>query len=570
MALAQTDDPIAVPTLPVGYHLDHFREMLGFVTRLYGSILGQATRDWLKDFNALPPAAQSLFVRMANRKGTIFRTRSLSYEDVPDPGEALAALSGAGFVSPVDRDDHAALLALLTKAELAAILSASGVAIPKGQPRATLEAAARKSLDFERLFLTSVTGDLVVRRRLRPLRYLLFLYFGHIEDSLTRFTLRDLGRMRTHADQQDYAPRFSCRRGAEDSFRYAAQRADLKGLSDTETVALAHDVMRWPRPAAAAQVYRDKLLFDLGRCLERAGEPALAQAIYALGASFDCTERWVRLAWAAGAREAVRLRLQAIVDNPGDETEALFAEDFLRRKIDGNRTGVLTVMLRAAADVEVEAAISATPEAAVLSAYADRGWQGYHAENEPWRALFGLLFWDWLYGPQAPPLQNEFQRMPASLRDGLFYDAQSDALERRLAVLADPDKTMTVLRAVFAAEQGAPNAMLGWDETVLERLDPLVRLAPPGGLVDVMRAMARDYPTRKTGFPDLLLWRGDRLRLVEVKTATDSLRRNQLLQLRLLGEADFDVCIERMVPRANAATAQGRQGKRHAAVVSRG
>lgn len=535
--------------LPVGYHLDHFREMLAFVTQLYGPILGPGTQSWLQDFQSLPAAAQSLFVRFANRKGTIFRTGKLCYEDVPKIGAAIADLAHFGFVSPVNPTDFDALLALLTKAELAAILTAAGVAVHKSQSRGDLVEAARGSLDFERLFLKAITGDLVVRRRLKPLRYLLFLYFGRIEDTLTRFTLRDLGQMQTHAGQQDFAPRFTCRHAAEQSFHYASCRADLPGLSEAALLSLARELPDWPEPVAAAADYRDALIFDLGRCLERAAHKDVAQSVYALGRSFECIERWVRLAWTAGERQAVETCLEAMRAEPRSEAEAIFASDFLDRKIAGKRTGIFTDVLRTADAVPIDANLFMSPESAVLSSYAADGWQGYHAENEPWRALFGLLFWDWLYGRHAPPLQNEFQRIPASLRDRSFYDANARELERRLTVLSKPEKTVHLLEAVFAAEQGAPNAMLGWGEAVLDRLDPLVRLAPRGAIAVVMRALAHDYRARKTGFPDLILWRGSQLRLVEVKTATDSLRRNQLAQLRLLGKAGFDVRVERAIQR---------------------
>jgi len=97
----------------VGYHLAHFREMLGFVERVYGGVLNDATRGWLSDFAALPVEAQSLFVRIANRKGKVFRVDHLRYEDVPDRAAALRALEQGGFVSALYEGDYAAALSVL-------------------------------------------------------------------------------------------------------------------------------------------------------------------------------------------------------------------------------------------------------------------------------------------------------------------------------------------------------------------------------------------------------------------------------------------------------------------------
>ena len=534
--------------LPVGYHLAHFREMLTFVERVYGPVLGSEQCAWLCDFVALEPQAQSLFVRIANRKGSVFRTDKLAYTDVPDISAACEALAGVGFVAPLSGEDFDAALATLSKTDLLLALSRApaGDDIRKSWTRAQLIGVARARLSFDDCFPSEIRSRYVVQRRRRTLRYLLYLYFGRIEQSLTRFALRDLGIVRTHSFRDAFEARFETREQAETSFFYADL---LDGLTDTNAQkirGLLGSVDGWPATDELTAPLRDTLLYALGRSLERAGDTAAARGVYECGESADCGERAIRLAYAAGERDSVRERLEVMIADPVSDEGALFAQDFLARKFGGKRTSVVTDLLRAAEVIGVDESQRASPERGALNFFRRKGWAGLHAENTPWRTLFGLLFWDILYGSDTASLHNAFERMPEVLRARTMLDQNGNAVEARLALLDDPDRALTALLKVFSAEHGTPNAIFRWHEDMIERLQPLLTLAPRGGLARVMREIARDYPARKDGFPDLMLWRDDALRLIEIKTSGDSLRRNQLLQLGLLREAGFDVTVNRV------------------------
>ena len=528
--------------LPAGYHVAHFSEMLNFVGSVYAHVLAPVHRKWLTDFGSLHPAAQSLFVRIANRKSVVFRTEHLRYEDVDDRDRRLGDLHRAGFTSRLEPLDFADALGALPKDDLFALLTETDDSIRKSWTRPRLMTLARERLRFEECFAGSRGEAFIVQRRVHELRFLLYLYFGRIEESLTRFALRDLGLVRTHKFRTEFEARFETLEEAETSFFYADHHARLPSMDAAAIAALAQDALHW---TASEADKRDALLFELGRRVEKSGDTETARGLFERGGSAECGERAIRLAYAAGDKDIARARLEAMIDNPASDGEALFAADFHARKFGGKRTSAITDMLRAAGTIKLDESNRTTPERGAIRHYERQGWTVHHAENTPWRTLFGLLFWEQLYGGGTATLHNEFERMPRALKSGTFYADHAEAIEARLAVLDDPDKALTALLKTFTAEHGAPNAVFRWRNDAIDLLRPLLN-APMGALATILREMAKDYPNRKDGFPDLMMTRDGALRLIEIKTENDQIRRNQLMQLLLLKRAGFDVAVNRV------------------------
>jgi hypothetical protein len=70
-----------LPVLPAYYYLDHFVEMLEFVQKTYGSILGDEHRAFIARFDGLSQDARCLLIRMVNRRGAIFNRSLFSYPE---------------------------------------------------------------------------------------------------------------------------------------------------------------------------------------------------------------------------------------------------------------------------------------------------------------------------------------------------------------------------------------------------------------------------------------------------------------------------------------------------------
>ena len=214
-------------TLPVGYHLTHFQEMLDCMEQVYAHVLDDAERLWMADFRMLDPSAQSLLVRMSNRKGTVFRKEQLRYDDVDDQAVRVDELVTAGFVDFLNQDDFADALAVHTKDDLFDLLLEAHAeeGVRRSWARSKIEEAVRARLEFHDCFGDARRAEFVVQRRIEPLRYFLYLYFGRIEESLTRFALRDLGLMRSNGVKGTFEARFETRREATESFFFAGKLA---------------------------------------------------------------------------------------------------------------------------------------------------------------------------------------------------------------------------------------------------------------------------------------------------------------------------------------------------------
>lgn len=541
--------PLPRRELPQLYYLTHFQEMLDFLREKYAHVLAAEHRGFMADFEALGTEAQCLYVRLVNRKGSVFETAKLRYAEIPALQETMTALNEAGFAGPVAQDSFDALLESLSKDALIELLAPhlETVGVKRSWPKARVLAHAKATLNFESYSTSPAFERYVVQARRNELGYLLYLYFGRIEEGLTRFALRDLGVVRTHSFKNDYEARFETQEEALACYFYASLREDLAALADDGCRAWASDALHWPEAAGdKSEDLRDKLLTELGSRLEKADDVEAALKVYGLGNSALCNERLVRLRYARGEREVVREKLEAMMAQPASDMEALFAQDFYARKFKGKRTSLLTDRLRAGKTIGIDESFRNTPERGAVDYYRRQGFEAVQSENGLWRALFGMLFWDEIYCDQNAAIHNAFERLPESLKSGGFYDAFQDRIERKLEALADPSATIQKLLGTLSAHYGTPNGIFLWRPAVGDWLDPFVKLAPPAAAAKVLRAMCKSYVTRKDGFPDLMLWNDAQLRFVEIKTAGDQIRRNQLMQLDLLTKSGFEVEVNRV------------------------
>ncbi len=535
--------------LPQLYYLTHFQEMLDFVREKYAHVLDAAHQDFLREFGALELQAKCLFVRMVNRKGRVFETAKLRYAEIGDLPQAVAVLRGGGFANPVEPQDFGALLEGLSKDALIALMAPhlETAGVKRSWPKAAVLAHARATLRFEHFAKSEAVRCFVVQGRCAALEFLLYLYFGRIEQGVTRFALRDLGLVRTHHFKADYEARFETHEEASVSYFYARRLEDLKHTRDEACLLWAQEVTGWPdAPCDIAEELRDRLLFALGSRLEKAGETEAALAVYQRGGSALCNERLIRLHYARGQRDLVRARLEAMMAEPASDLEALFAQDFYLRKFKGKRTSALTDRLRAAEVIGVDESLRNAPERGAADYFRRQGYEVFQSENSVWRALFGMLFWEEIYCESEASLHNAFERLPQSLKSGGFYEAFQDRIETKLARLKDPAAALKMLLSSLTAHYGTPNGIFRWRATITDWLAPFLRQAPPDALASVLREMCRDYMGRKDGFPDLMLWKDGDLRFIEIKSAGDQIRRNQLMQLDLLGRSGFTVEVKRV------------------------
>ncbi len=537
--------PRKIPDLPIYYYLTNFEAMIAAIAQRYSECLDDRAREFIVQFSALPEYARCLYVRLAGRKGRVFDLRRLNYDEISELPDQAETLRGAGFLRRVAQIDFEDYLRGLIKPDLVAVMdeNLSQGSFKKSWKKDLLVQAALDHLCFDDV---DISGDWIVQARIDALDYLLFLYFGQITPNLQPFTLRDLGLMRAPDWGDDYGARFDDCASARAAYFYARALCDFKHGNDIKTAALIDTVDHWPAPQeGSAEAARDKLLQKLGGLSERLGDIETALLLYGRSDAPLCNERVVRLRYTRGDKDWVKTRLEALIDNPGSDAELMFASDFYARKFNGKRTSMMTDILREAEIITLDEAFRNTPERAAAHHYREEGFTVSRAENAPWRALFGLTFWPLLFGDKATGLHSAFDRLPADLKLGTFYDTHKDAVEARLEMFRHPDSALSMLLRELTHHYGQGNAIFRWNSTLLDRLRPMINLAGPG-CADILRAMAKDWKNTRDGFPDLMLHTSDTLRFVEVKAEGDVLRRNQLTRLQQLRRAGFTVDVARV------------------------
>jgi len=532
--------------LPTYYYHSNFCDMLGFVRKRYTGAMDKAHLAFLSDFFALSHPAQCFYVRMAGRKNRVFDISKLSYPEIGDLYTVSQELRVAGFAHMVAEDDFKEFLETLTKPELISRLSEAPGEIKfkrTGKKDALVE-AAQEYLCFAEM---TISERFLVQGRSQDLSFISFLYFGKIEENMQRFTMRDLGLIKVPDFKQEYAARFHAFDEAWAAYFYARSLRRLRNENDTNIVELIDTVGQWPAPESEADMSaRDQLCFGLGKICEKAEDTETALSIYAQGQGQKSHEREVRLRYKLGQKDWTEKRLEDLIDSPSSDSEYDFAVDFYARKFGKKRTSQMTDILRAGLEIRLDEALKHLPEYAAKRSFERDGFEVYRSENGVWRMLFGLLFWDELFGKRAT-LHNVFDRRPSNLKNGTFYTDFKGKIEDKLAQLSNQKHAQLALLKTFSSAYGKPNGIFMWSRETFDQVAALVSHADTNGLVTIMRSMAQNYMEMKDGFPDLMrIWDGS-LSFVEVKAPGDVIRRNQLTRIRQLRDTGFDVEIARII-----------------------
>lgn len=535
----------SIKELPQFYYHRHFCDMLTHVSTRYTNVMGPAHTGFIRDFDALPFEAQCAYARIAGRKGSVFNVHHLHYSEIKDLSAQFEHLRQTGFVRSVREEDFSAYLERLTKPELTGLMldRVSETEFKRSWKKSRLIEIAQVHIAFEDV---TFPNNLIVQDRLEALHFLLYLHFGRVETSLQSKTLSDLGLVRP-VPKEKTRNDFASLEEAETSYFYAQALNTLKTGQACEIEALIKRVEDWPAPHnKRTEMQQGKLLQKLGGLSERQGEIDNALSLYTRSDSAHCNERVVRLRYARNEsddRDWVQTRLEAMIENPESDGEYLFAQDFYQRKFKKKRTSFVTDILRDSQIIYLDEAFRHTPERAAMRHFKEKGLEAYRTENRPWLTLFGLLFWDELYGGETA---STLRSLPLSLRNGTFYDTHKQAIEAKLIDLGNPSKTLLLLLKIMTQHYNKANGVFIWGERSLDRIKALITHSPKDALAQIMRQMCQNYAEMKDGFPDLLLIENGCARFIEIKAEGDVLRRNQLTRLRQLKAAGYEAEVLRV------------------------
>lgn len=548
--------------LPEKYYLDNFESLLSFVEEKCGSLLSRREKNFYRRFRQLPEAARCLFIRLANRKGSYFRTSKLSYAEIPDLTDTIDLLCQQKFFSPLalrHASDLSDILCIFPKVDLLPILRQLDAEWAKGVralKKPDLVAQSVGHLNHRKLIGAIRTQELLVRVNYEcELEMIRFLYFGDIHGDMTQFVIRDLGLIKTETlDEEKLRAYFSTRQEAEDKLLISKTYQMFKVLRD-EQLAPADTIYTWfteqqltrARFCEPSWPMFDKLSLRLGKLLEQQQHPKFALHVYQHTEKAPARERCVRLMHKLGLKNEALNLCDAILATPQNAEEHYFAQDFQDRIHKRKRTKRTTDFLKRSDCITLDVDTRYYVEAGVLAYFQDLGYEGVHTENYLWRGFFGLLFWDIIFDQDCEAMHHPMQVTPTDFYTPAFLRKRKKQLLERLKVLEHADRFYRIIQHHYETKVGISNPMVGWHESILPLVAQCYDCLEPSQISSILLEMAKDLKENTRGFPDLFVWNDSSYRFIEVKSPNDHLSAQQLHWLHFFQQQGVKAEVIRVV-----------------------
>ncbi|HXH30604.1 MAG TPA: exonuclease domain-containing protein [Bacteriovoracaceae bacterium] len=524
--------------LPPKYYLSHFQEFLTLLRQNYRPYFEHQHQQFLDQFDSLTEDSKCSFIRMVNRKGTLFSVETLRYQEIADTEASLEELQDKNFVRRACAQDLPAILSGLKKEKLLALLAGHSRPLKKSWSKTQLVALAVEEAGHIQSSCPQIFQNWVVQLKEEELEYLMFLFFGKIQSNLTLYALRDLGIRKTSTQKTTFESRFSSLEEARTHYFFSI----LIGRPGSLSLVTAADIHAWPSPPDhLCFLLREEALLSLYNQRRESCDPQALLEILEHCHGHPGREKRARLLYQAGHTEDCLEVLHAILENPNIDEEYLFAEDFMARKFGVRKRSLLTETLRNAQKIEIDESYFRHPELGIQDHLKSKGIKSYFAENDLWNSLFGIFFWHELFESTASALFNEFERSPRDLYGSLFFERHEAAIRRKLELLEDKQKLFEYIGEIYSSKSEIPNGVFSFQEDTLELVSTFLQKASAVGVREILLHMAQDYRNRNTGYPDLMCVCENEVFFYEIKAEGDSLKNKQLKQLLALSRAGFRV-----------------------------
>ena len=532
-----------LPDLPPKYYLDNYRYVLDFVKKLYAEILIESERQFLDAFDLLSEVAQCLFVRFTNRRGSFFKVNSLSYPELADIPAALTELIETGFIESLG-ENHIArtdeVVSLFTKPELLMLTQALDPAVPPAKSIRKPDLVRWLMHEYEAMELIEGIDALEpVIKVCHEVEAMMmrFLFFGNRHNDMSEFVIRDLGHVQYQSFQEEnFSVRFETRKDVEDKLMISLTGETFHEQKDELPPEEIYDwFMNWQGglvgelSSVAEPSYR-RLVLRVGAWLERKKLPEQALAVYQLTDHAPSRERRARLLQRVGDIEEALALCEDMIAHPQNADERFFGLDY-REKIKNKKKRIVrrtTQALKDADAVPVPISFRYRVESGVMEYFRGQGYEAAFSENEPWRALFGLIFWDIIYDTNVRAIHHPLQRVPSDFFLPDFYLKREGLLQARLEELSDQEAYGNLVKQTYTEKFGTANVLVAWFEGQLELVLLIIKYLMPAQLRAILLEMAQHLRENTRGFPDLLIWKDDEYDFVEVKSPTDHLSSQQL------------------------------------------
>jgi hypothetical protein len=527
--------------LPPFYYLDNFYKLIKHAGDTYPELLVPAEKAWLHSFAQLSRQAQALLVRMLMRKGELFRSDKLCYDEVGDVQSAAQELEQSGFIKLNPALSARSLaLHLLTKQESVDLFAVEGKGIRKEQLLARLPDEVPASA-------TVMPFQVYQLQQAEMIACLSLLFFANTRQDLSQFVVSDLGLQRFESYSLSRERRFFTGRGPIDQLLVLHQLCrDYEGISYREEAALDSLIARLPPLSghAGADRRQSKFVSMIARDYERLGCFDKALHWFSTTSLPPSRERRARILEGQGRDVEAQQLVEVMLEQPTDQPEfevALRLDERLRRK-KGERIARRQKPEQNAEHLTLDLSQERV-ELAVRRFYQAAGWQVFFTENHLLCGLFGLAFWDVIFSEQEGAFINPYQQQPLDLYQPEFVRRRQVLIEQRLAEGRRGELAQRI-RRVWAEKQGLVNAFVHWPTMTEELLDLALAAMSPELMTELFSTMLCDLRHFRSGMPDLIAFKDGRFIWLEVKGPGDKLQQSQWRWLEVFNrlQVPFKVC----------------------------
>jgi|TARA_B100002003_G_C14154257_1_gene555432 hypothetical protein len=531
---------VPVPVdLPVGYYRDNFLALLDFVREQYADILTAEETAYADRFIDLTLDAQRLYVRLVSRRGPLFRSDKLHYAEILDLPSAARELLAGNFVDHGKDEDDSVILALLTKADLVALIGDKTTAIGTLPRSDLLDRVNTAAVDIRPQLHFEIYRPLMMEY----LRLYRLLFFGNLSQDLTQFVLTDLGLLNYEKYVISADARLFKLREVVDKtlLLHELNESSHAAVEQNDREALLEIVALLPDSEQETTLIRRKnrILNRIGRQLERQQDYPNALLVYAQSSAPPARERSARILRKLALLPQSYALCQSIQGDPADEAELEFATRFmpgLQKKIGLEVSeGLSPVLLddNNSLLVSLPHDEAVRVEESVRTYYDNHASRCYYVENHLFLGLFGLAFWDIIFMSVKGAFFNRYQSSPTDLYTPAFQSARQTAITDRLAEMKNSDRWLDVLHETYAEKLGVANRFVHWQVLSEEILQLSLQRIPASHLAHVFERLLWDLRNNRSGFPDLVLFPDcGSYQLLEVKGPGDRLQDNQKRWIR--------------------------------------
>ena len=382
-----------------------------------------------------------------------------------------------------------------------------------------------------------------------------FLFFGNRYADMTEFVIRDLGHVRFQSfDEQHLSIQFETRKDVDDTLMVSLMKETFDIMKQEFPPEEIFDwFMNWQVGVAGnlspkALPSYHQFILRVSAWLERKKMLSQALSIYQLTNNAPARERRVRLLYNLGEIDEALALCEEIAENPQNADERYFSEDFYER-INNKKKRIVkrtTQALKSAGAIDVPIMYRYQVELGAIHYYREQGFQAVFSENEPWRSLFGLMFWDIIYDMNVKAIHNPLQRVPSDFFLPDFYLKRSEQLLERMKTADTREAIEEIVKKTYEEKLGLTNVLVSWYEGSLEKVLTLISWLTPKQIHAVLLEIAYNLRENTRGFPDLMVWNETEYAFIEIKSPTDHLSSRQLHWQHFFADHDIKSRIVRV------------------------